>query len=655
MKGRNNFGLKLKNIRKTMSKETHPTWCDSTANPMMGGKHSELFAPADTILDSIDKVVHAQCGDWTEGQARELYAELINEAYDAIEAPSEHHSKALTTTNLYHLRKKFIAKVKADYGKHSSAAAHRAIEERITSHAAMQHFKKGYSLVNPERKPKKGYAPTFESVTKFNGRGRKAAALSDLLGCRSANEAWKVPLARIICIGDLGDAFSDEANFEFLEAEMKQAIRSEAGQKHLWVWSTMCPDVMGKFAERIGGFFTNVCVMTTLTRVDEVNLKRLDDLKAVNAAMRALCLMPAAEIEMDKLNLDSIDWVILEGESKHGKYPRALTVEWVEKLRAHCQEQGVAFYLQQLGGNPSQNGMTLGLKDGDGADWDEWSSTLRVREFPQAFHEFRKEELDSPGTEYPDRSKGRPNTSTLPALPMDKLNEAEREELEQCEECIQRGKHVFEKVGYALLKIKNDRLYREKYKSFQEYCELKHGFSRQYGYLVANAVAAKEIISPKLAARGLPLIETERGLRLFGGLKGSAYDEVIDIVAEEIGEEKASIPYPIIEKAVKTIKQKSKKPKGPELDDSMEDKAPVNDAVMLGTDLMIDEDDTPPIRLSKPIFRGFLPQSTSDKCTSSGEGLAAKLRRAVSMAEKGDLTQVYEVLEAILKEKEVRS
>jgi hypothetical protein len=75
------------------------------------------------------------------------------------------------------------------------------------------------------------------------------------------------------------------------------------------------------------------------------------------------------------------------------RIPFAQYPEWAEELRDHCRKQGVAFFLKQLGRNPTRGELPIKLKDKHGGNWEEWEKSLRVREFPRAFTEYRKNEM----------------------------------------------------------------------------------------------------------------------------------------------------------------------------------------------------------------------------------------------------------------------
>ena len=60
------------------------------------------------------------------------------------------------------------------------------------------------------------------------------------------------------------------------------------------------------------------------------------------------------------------------------------------------------------------------------------------------------------------------------------LTNAEFSQLQSLELVIERGKKMFVEVGTALMEIRVKRLYRGKFDTFEEYCQSKWGFSRQF-------------------------------------------------------------------------------------------------------------------------------------------------------------------------------
>jgi protein gp37 len=58
------------------------------------------------------------------------------------------------------------------------------------------------------------------------------------------------------------------------------------------------------------------------------------------------------------MNLKSMDWVIVGGESGHS--PRPMDADWVIDIKEQCENADVAFFFKQWGGkNKKKNGRIL--------------------------------------------------------------------------------------------------------------------------------------------------------------------------------------------------------------------------------------------------------------------------------------------------------
>ena len=182
-----------------MSEITKIQWCDTTVNPIMGCGGCELFPSPGEVLGAINKAVE-EAG--AKIDSRKIYKALVDEVFLKLEDPHPGHKQAVNTTNIWHLREQFAKKVAAAHGKEAADAASGAIRKAITCYAATLHLNKALSIVNPARKPKKGYAPIFESVTQFTGRAADAAKLPDLLGMSNPKTGWKANLPRMIFVSD---------------------------------------------------------------------------------------------------------------------------------------------------------------------------------------------------------------------------------------------------------------------------------------------------------------------------------------------------------------------------------------------------------------------------------------------------------------------
>jgi protein gp37 len=239
----------------------------------------------------------------------------------------------------------------------------------------------------------KGYAPTFEQVTKFPGRMAVAAKWSDLRGTNRAEKPWLNGLPRLIFVSDMSDALSGAVDFEYLKAEIVDVVTSEAGRRHQWLWLTKRPSRMRQFEfwlamERQCFWPANLWAMTSITA--QPNAMRAGILEDIGpkGTIRGLSIEPIhAPVDVRQyLATGKIHWVIVGGES--GDNARPCPIELIEMIVRDCAEFKVACFVKQLGARPAAHWLPHGgglrcLVDGHGGDWGEWPEHLRVRQFPE--------------------------------------------------------------------------------------------------------------------------------------------------------------------------------------------------------------------------------------------------------------------------------
>ncbi len=361
-----------------MSNATKIQWCHSTVNPIMGCGGCELFPSPSSICERLDLAL-GQAEAWASGTSLSIFTVLAEKA----RGPSS-RAKGVSTTNIWHLRERFRAEVVKRLGPRAAKIAESAIAGSVTCYAAKLHLNRATAITNPSRQPNKGYAPVFERLTRFPGRVADMANSRDLCGSPDPDKPWLDGCRRLVFVSDMGDAFSRCSDFGFLKEDVMPHITSANGQRHFWLWLTKRPQTMARFGEEIGGFPDNVCAMTTITGPD--TLYRLDHLRRIPAKVKGVSAEPVWErIPPTLLDLASIDWLILGGESGRRDVVRPFDLAWARELRDHCTEARVAFFLKQLGRRPEEKGVPVDLCDAHGGDWDEWPADLRVRQVPAAF------------------------------------------------------------------------------------------------------------------------------------------------------------------------------------------------------------------------------------------------------------------------------
>lgn len=472
-----------------MSDITSIQWADTTVNPIMGCGGCELFPKPATVLASISEAMNAAGAlpKVSKKAVEKMFQQLVDECISELEQNGQRqpdHSDQVTTTNISQLKKRFVRKVKELHGKPVAEAADAAIRTSITCYAYVLHNMRGLCILNGDREGHKGHSPVFEKLTRFEGRMAETAALDDLLGREHPATDWKLRLPRLNFVSDMGDALTDRKDFDFLEVEVMPAIRSENGRRHIWLWLTKRPHLMAEFANKVGGFPDNVCAMTTLTGPDPVSMKRLADLKKVNASIKGLSIEPLWErIAPEDLDLSGIDWVILGGESGSGNLTRPFDLAWVEELRDHCRKKKVAFFFKQAGTIPVRNEERVRYADESGGDWTEWEPALRVREFPKAFHDYRKDEMVHSDVLRPIEKPKKPKEPVLPAVTPE-----EKAEFKRLDKIVRKGVEAFVEAGEALFAIHKDKLWRAgSHGSFDHYCRTVVGMSRGHAHRLLKA------------------------------------------------------------------------------------------------------------------------------------------------------------------------
>jgi protein gp37 len=150
---------------------------------------------------------------------------------------------------------------------------------------------------------------------------------------------WRQP--RIVFVNSMSDLFHENVPLEFIQR----------------VFQTMaeCPQhvfqVLTKRSSRLREVADDLIwpsnVWMGVSVEDEKVLHRVDDLRAVPAAVRFLSCEPLIG-SLRALDVSDIHWVIVGGES--GPRARPMDPEWPREIRAICEEARVDFFFKQWGG-----------------------------------------------------------------------------------------------------------------------------------------------------------------------------------------------------------------------------------------------------------------------------------------------------------------
>jgi protein gp37 len=468
-----------------MSEITQIQWCDSTVNPIPGRIGYERLIPVATVLKAVDEAVEEFIPE--KFDSRELFESVLVDTV-AMMPPEQKvefdNYQDLDTALVARLTPHFLAEVGSMDGKRARQAADGVLSQFASCYAARDNNGNGIGATTPGQKNRNiGFAPRSLAVARGKERMAKAAAWADLLGRKNLETPWRECLPRMIFVSDEVDALSFEDDLAFLKSDVVPVFGSRNGRRHLWLWPTRQLARMARISEDMdGGFPPNVCAMTTVT--SRKTLHRVDDLRGVKAHIRGLMIEPLWEgLPLEDLDLNGINWVIVGGESDYGKDTRPFALEWAEELRDHCQQQGVAFFLKQLGQKPTRNGQPIKLQDKHGGNWKEWEKTLRIREFPKAFHEYRKDEMVLSVEPRPLKKPKKPKAAT--EIP---VTAGEKADFERLDRIVRKSAAAFEKAGEALQQIRNGELWRAGgFKSWDDYCRQIAGMSRVHAGRLVQA------------------------------------------------------------------------------------------------------------------------------------------------------------------------
>jgi protein gp37 len=173
---------------------------------------------------------------------------------------------------------------------------------------------------------------------------------------------WRKPSMVFVC--SMGDLFHDDVPYEFI-SEVFAAIH--ATPQHTY-------QLLTKRAERLASLAPdldwpkNLWMGVTVENRDYIH--RVNELSKVPAAVRFLSCEPLLG-PLNQLPLDSVDWVIVGGESGPGS--RLMSSDWVRDLKDQCISQNVPFFFKQWGGvNKKKAGREL-----DGKVWQQFPKETR--------------------------------------------------------------------------------------------------------------------------------------------------------------------------------------------------------------------------------------------------------------------------------------
>ena len=157
------------------------------------------------------------------------------------------------------------------------------------------------------------------------------------------------------------------------------------------------------------------------------------------------------------------------------------------------------------------------------------------------------------------------------------LTTTEHQKYLECNAVIEHGLQTFFDVGTALMVVRNDRLYREEYGTFEDYCQQKWGWTRQRANqliasadVVANLAEMTTIVvkpTTESQARALTKLEPEKQRAVWKDVvetapKGKVTAKHVQAVVEQHKEPAKPKPEPEPEPVVAAPTEPPKQPVG---------------------------------------------------------------------------------------------
>ena len=130
------------------------------------------------------------------------------------------------------------------------------------------------------------------------------------------------------------------------------------------------------------------------------------------------------------------------------------------------------------------------------------------------------------------------------------LSTIESRLLATCEKVIEKGLATVIETGLALMKIRDDRLYRRTHATFEKYADDKWGIARQRAYQLIDAAEVKEDLSTMVDKNPVSaLLTNERQLRELSTVSDEDLPSVVDRIAEIVEETGKKPTAKVVKKA----------------------------------------------------------------------------------------------------------
>jgi protein gp37 len=160
---------------------------------------------------------------------------------------------------------------------------------------------------------------------------------------------WKSP--KVVFVNSMSDLFHKDVPLSFIQQVFE--VMNDNPQ-HVFQVLTKRSDLLLLYDEYLT-WGHNIWMGVSVE--DEKVMHRIEHLRQTSARVKFLSCEPLLG-PLPNMTLDSIDWVIVGGES--GRKPRIMKEDWVLDILDQCKAANVKFFFKQWGGtNKKKTGRVL--------------------------------------------------------------------------------------------------------------------------------------------------------------------------------------------------------------------------------------------------------------------------------------------------------
>lgn len=212
------------------------------------------------------------------------------------------------------------------------------------------------------------YAEAFAKRLKAMGQDKYKNGFNLTLHPEALNEPYKWKKSKVVFVNSMSDLFHKDIPVEYVQKVFK--VMNE-NPHHVFQVLTKRADIL-MYYDKEGWLNWSHNIWMGVSVENETVINRIDNLQQTKAHVKFISCEPLLG-PLSDMDLTSIDWVIVGGESGHNARP--MKSEWVSNIKEQCRQTNVAFFFKQWGGiNKKKAGRLL-----DGKTYDE------MPELPEIF------------------------------------------------------------------------------------------------------------------------------------------------------------------------------------------------------------------------------------------------------------------------------